>query len=211
VSPSPAEDRCERLIEALGGTEVWAPARSVFYREQTYVTHLDVPVESRVWRSLDGPGERTRVVGDGIDRDFAWSERGGSGIREGEFYRFSDERMETELGFWPFHVYTMYHRLASGDPSLGLDLEGEHHLIVRDAASGVEVTRFSTTSVGEPIAWSATTPVVSVSYLYGPLRAFGRVRVPRWGVTTDGVWRFELDEFELHEEPAPVAFEVAEP
>ncbi len=198
----------DTMLETLGGRAAWAGARVVYTRERIRVLALPGEIDNRVWRDLEQPGERAELEGDGVDRVFAWSAAGGSGIKEGEFYRFSEERMERELAFWPVHVSTMYHRLAREDPSLELAVEGERDLLITDASSDELVTRFTISPDGEPVFWNAKSAFDDVSYVYGPV---GYHRMPQWGASTDGSWRFELVEFSLSPDEPDVSFVVDEP
>jgi hypothetical protein len=189
------------LLEALGGRPVWAEARAVHTRERVLVPAFPDPIVSDVWRSLREPGEMARITGVGVDRTFAWDARGGSGVKEGEHYRFGEDRMRDELAFWPVHLYTIYHRLAAGDDSLSVGAGENGSVVLEDTQTGVYLGGLRVSARGEPMWWNGRTAYNDETYVYGPLGDYGSLRMPRWGASTNGQWRYELLDFELDEKP----------
>jgi len=201
---------CEKMLNCLGGRKSWAEAQYIFYRDRLYTLLLTEEVQSQIWRGLEEPCEHAILTGQTVNRTWAWNAKGGAGIREGEPYKFSTERMESEHAFWPIHTFTMIHRIAKNDPSLLFSVEAESTLMIHDAQSGNKLGQILLNHEFAPVIWRASSHLDNIEIIYGPVHDFGQMCMPRWGAMMDGVYRFEYIEMQLSIEPPPVQFEIIE-
>lgn len=207
----PGWQLADKMLKSLGGRKIWAEASYLFYHDRLVALELAEVVESRIWRGLERPCEHAILTGPTVDRTWAWRDTSGAGIREGEYYQFTEERMAREQAFWPLHTYTMIHRLAKDDPGLALSVKEENTLVIKDIHSGQELGQIVLDHEYAPAVWRSNSGLDNVEIVYGPVKEFGALRMPRWGAMTDGSFRFEFIEFRLSVDDPPVQFEVTPP
>lgn len=97
----------------------------------------------------------------------------------------------------------MYHRFAVGDETLKLISTGERAFRIEHAETGTPLGSFSVSAEGGVLVWSSGDTDFDVTYVYGPLKSFGAIRLPEWGAQTNGGWRFNYLEATLHQGPMP--------
>lgn len=154
----------ESMVEAMGGLAIWREVASVhFVHEWDIFNRPDIYLENEI---LDLTGPRSYVT------------------------------MESESNAMeraPYSLYRIARAVARGDRSYevqfrpmrsvpgttGLEFEGPD-----GAAHGWILLN----TRKEPVVWATT----QYSYSFGPLRRFGNLRVPGWGVTGEGRVRYEM-------------------
>ena len=196
------------IVEAIGGKDVWAPMRSLYVRELVRAPWFDGLLAEEVWRDLEQPKERYEVVGDGLEMTRVWQSSGGWVNHSQRGFRTLTEKeiVESEA-FWPGDVYIMYHRLAKEDPLLSVALDEEGLLQISE--DGLSRGWFQVNVTGEPIRWGLDTGAEAVEYVFGPLKAFGKINFPAWGSATDASWRYWYTVVIASGEP--VAFDTEPP
>lgn len=189
-----------RLIDSVGGRTVWAKARSLYVKELAFPRRIQGPVTAEFWRDLEQPAYRSHLTGPGLDRVEVRDEKRGWRVRNGQFSWMTQEQLRTEAAGWRQEPYTIYHRLARRDPALRLELTAENQLEIFDQ-SGHKLCWFVLDAAGAPIKWGNIFDGRVNEHLYGPVKRFGEFKMPAWGTSTDGSWRFEYVEIRLSEKP----------
>jgi hypothetical protein len=193
VAQGRAQDVADRLVEGLGGREVWANARTLYVREKAYPSSQAAPVTAEIWRDLHVPAYRSIIAGEGLRRETHYSEAGGWTIRNGVRTVMTPELLAAEIADWKTEPYVIYHRLARRDPGLRLALVNDRRLEVYDRTSGELISWFVVDVAGMLVLWGNYYEGKVSEHVYGPLVPFGRFRMPKWGAATDGSWRFEYE------------------
>ena len=191
----------DRLLESLGGRQVWAEARSLYVRERAFPASLDTPVTAEFWRDLERPAYRSLIVGESIRRETVWSEAGGYTVRDGVRSDMPADRLRSEIADWRQEPHVMYHKLARRDETLDLRLKGDDRLEIFDRESGELLCWFVVDVSGALLRWGNYYQGEVSEHVYGPLHDFGDVRMPAWGTSTTGSWRFEYEAVQPLTEP----------
>jgi len=138
----------------------------------------------------------------------AWTPEGGW-ERDGEaIERLDEDRHRFELEYWRRQPVVIFRRLALGMPPTRIrpgDAEGRFDVL--DAGTGELIAQFAVNASGEPIKWGASIGDREFEHVFGPLKAYGDLRLPAWGATTAGIWRYEHESAALSAEPLPVSLE----
>lgn len=192
-----------RMITAMGGHEVWANAVWMHVRERSSAANQPNPIAHEAWRGLQV--QQARYLSENQDVSYvqAWDLDGGWRIRDGEFQQFDAERLGQETSFWHREIYTMYHRFAVGDPALRLISTEDNAFRIEHTQTGKPLGSFSVSAEGGVLVWSSGDTDFDVTYVYGPLKSFGEIKLPAWGAQTNGFWRFNYLEATLHSAPMP--------
>ncbi|NVJ98846.1 MAG: hypothetical protein HWE25_11880 [Alphaproteobacteria bacterium] len=189
------------MLDAMGGRDVWSNAVWMHVVERSYSPSQKKALRHEAWRGLQVEKARYTTANEDIAYEQAWDADAGWRIRNGEYQQFDEERHRLETDFWYREIYTMYHRLAAGDPALTLTLNGDRGFRVADVNSGAPLGSFTISAEGGVLVWSSGDSEFDVTYVYGPLRSFGQIRLPEWGAQTNGGWRFNYVEATLHSTP----------
>jgi len=192
------------MLEGLGGREVWASARTLYVRERAFPASLDEPITAEFWRDLEIPAYRSLIEGASIRRETRWSEKGGWVIRNGVRSELTEDDIRTNISEWRQEPYVMYHKLAIRDSSLHLKLVDDNRLEIFDGENGKLLCWFVVDASGALLIWGNYYEGKVSEHVYGPLRDFGRVRMPAWGTSTTGSWRFEYEDVVPMAEPLDI-------
>ena len=198
------------MVEALGGREAWANARWLYTAERSFHENYKLALDYQGWRDLGEPRGWNRVDSSELSYEQGWTKGQGWRLRNGEFQAFSDDRLNSEVSFWPREIYIMYHRFANGDARLKLTSTGERSFSVENAETGTALGEFKISKEGGPLVWSSGDGEDDVTYVYGPLAEFDGVSLPAWGAQLDGSWRFNYVAARLTNEAPEVTFEPPE-
>lgn len=193
----------DEMMAAMGGREVWAEAVWMHAKERSASLNQKNLLAYEGWRGLQIEAGRYRIENEDITYEQAWTPEGGARILNGEYLQFDEERLAGEVDFWPREIYTLYHRFAAGDETLRLISEGERAFRVENAETGASMGSFTISLEGGPVLWSSGDTEDDVTYVYGPLEAFGDIKLPAWGAQTNGAWRFNYLDATLHADPPP--------
>ena len=184
----------DRLVESLGGRDVWAAAKTLYVRERAYPASINGPVTAEFWRDLEKPAYRSVVVGSGVNRETRWDEDGGWVVRDGAKSEIPEENVRADVIAWRQEPYVMYHKLALHDPTLHLKSVDGRKLEIYDGPDGRLLCWFVVDASGALLVWGNIYDGEVSEHVYGPLRQFGEFRMPAWGTSTNGGWRFEYEE-----------------
>ena len=191
------------MMEAMGGRDVWAAANWMYAKERSLSVNHKLPLDYQGWRGLKTPQGSYQVESSEISYKQVWTLEGGWRVLNGEYAEFDAERLAGEVNFWPREIYTMYHRFAAGDASLRLIYEEGRKFRVEDAQTAAPLGVFTTSLEGGPVVWSSGDTDDDVTYVYGPLKSFGPIKLPAWGAQTGGDWRFTYVDAKLHNDAPP--------
>jgi len=181
------------MVETMGGAEIWSRLGSIHFVHRWYPwDRTDSYVEDEI---LDLTGPRSRVERKSeihvVVRAYSpeekyWSES------DGKFSYGSDEVFLNSMARAPFNFFRLVKGVAVGDPFFEIrfgkgDIPGTRSLEFYgpDGVLG-----------GWVILNSRKEPVVKATndyrYTLGPLRDFGNLRIPGWGVYDNGYTRYEM-------------------
>jgi hypothetical protein len=211
---APASDKeavsmARAMVATLGGKEAWASARWLYVREEAYYTSRKQPVVAEFWRRFDEPGYWVRNTSPEFSRRAAYTRTGAWRELDGVVTDLTREQHQNSIGFWYREPYTMYHRLAREDASLRLvkSAQGTNRFEVLDDSTGEDLCWFEVDGNGAVTKWAARFGTTSVEYVYGPLKSFGKIRMPAWGTLVEGPFRFYYTAAELHTDAPKPPFE----
>lgn len=204
-----AVDSIQRMIARFGGEVVWARARSLYVEYDGWRTEPNEPVMEYAWRDLEETWQRSEYVGQSfhtvavLTPQEAWYYRYASG----NFIQVDEEALAQRQARYPFGFYTILHAFASGDPRITLEWQAPDTVIVRNS-DGPAISQWRTDSTGALLEWrTVLADGREYAYLYGPMRSFGVVNFPEWGIASDGSWRWNYAQVEISPEPPAVSFE----
>ena len=183
----------EAMVESMGGMQIWAQLKSVHFVHEWYPwNRVDSYIENEIL-DLDGPrswvdrkSEISHTVRAYSPEGRYWS------IRDGKFAYASDEIYESSMARAPFNFYRLVRAVAVGD--------AEYE--VRFGPGDIPQTRslefYGRDGVlrGWVILNAKKEPIVKATtqyrYTLGPLKRFGNLRVPAWGVYDNGYTRYQM-------------------
>ena len=193
----------ERMIDRLGGKDVWADARSLYLEYHGWRTDPPEPVVERAWRDLTQPYQHMAFEGRSFETKFSmtpqrsWLERV-SGNRQ-----FSAEEHAQNIAFFDFDFYTIIRNLAAGDERITLKV-GDDGRILIEGPAGADWGWFEIDGTGQPVRWGASYGGEPLEYLYGPVKAYGNINFPAWGTASDGSWRFDYVIVDVSRDAVPM-------
>lgn len=190
---SSAIAEAEALVETMGGMAIWAQLKSVRFVHEWYPwDRVDSYVENEIL-DLTGPrswADRKSEINHAIR---AYSPEGKRwSVNNGEFAYASEEALEEDLKRAPFNFYRLVRAIAVGDPYYEIrfgegDIPGTRRLEFY-GPNGVLGGWIILNARKEPIVKATT----AYRYTLGPLKRFGNLRVPAWGVYDNGTTRYEM-------------------
>ncbi len=196
-----AVELARKMIGRLGGAALWGRARTLHVEERSYHAQSERPEHDAYVRDL----RRPRIRGDYEDGVMVLTPAASWRSTRGKVEPWPAERSRRFAEGWGGNIYVLYHRLAAGDPALALHTMSERRFEVLEG--GRRIGWFETTMAGSPVRWARFAPGEpdrpAEEWIYGPLRDFGPVRFPAWGVRLDGDHRFYYTAVRLSEQDAP--------
>ena len=190
----------DRLVEQVGGREVWARARSLRVVERVHHSQYGGPIRAEYSRDLVRPARHARLEGPGLQREDAWDATSGWAVRDGVVSDLAPDRLSAEVAGWAQEPYRVYRLLATRDPGVRVSLADGNRLVVH-YADGRTLCWFVLDSSGAPMKWGNVWDGRINEAIYGPLTQFGALRMPAWGTSVDASWRFEYVEASVSDAP----------
>lgn len=196
------------MVEAMGGAAIWAElGRIHLVHEWRPWNRPDTYVENEI---LDFTGPRSRADRTSeIHRQVrVYSPEGKRWtLTDGVFAYGDEEQLRGDLARAPFNFYRLVHAVAADDPFYEVrfgdsDVPGAKRIEFRgpDGALGGWVVL---NARKEPIV--KATP--EYRYTLGPLKRFGNLRIPAWGVYDTGTTMYEMISLDAgREAPDPEMF-----
>ena len=183
----------EAMVEAMGGMEIWAQLKSVHFVHRWYPWYrTDSYLENEI---LDLTGPRSWVTKESeiyhqlrvySPEHKYWN------IENGEFSYASEESFNNAMKRAPFHYCRLARGIACGDSFYEIRFgEGDIPRSRRLEFYGPDGKLGGWIILNarrEPIVWATT----EYRYILGPMKRFGNLRVPDWGVYENGSFFFEM-------------------
>ena len=196
-----------RMMDQMGERSSWVNATSMHVLEESHPPDALGPLRSESWRMLREPSLWWLTEGPEGRRSFAYTRTQGWRLRDGRLTTVSDFDLRQWRGRWARNIYVMYHRLAREDPQLWLHKERDRRFLVLDADTGDRLGSFEVAAGGEIVRWASAYGASAEEWLYGPLAAFGDIRMPAWGARVHDGYRFFYRSVALSPQAPPVSFE----
>lgn len=181
------------MVNAMGGMEIWAQIKSLHFVHEWFPwQRLDSYVENEI---LDLTGSRSSAERksevDYMKRVYSPESKYWV-IKNGKFTLADDEQFNTSMARAPFNFYRLVRAVAVDDPFYEIrfgegDIPGTRRLEFYGPDGKIG---------GWVILNSRKEPIVKATpdyrYTLGPLKRFGNLYVPAWGVYDNGTTRFEM-------------------
>jgi len=181
------------MVETMGGAEIWAGMNTlVLVHEWHPWNRADSYVETETL-DLTGPRSRADRKSEIHHAIRAYSpESGRWDWSDGTLRRGTDDGLRADLARAAFNFYQLVKAVAIDDPGYEVrygegDIPGTRRLEFHgeDGAPG-----------GWVILNARKEPIVKATpayrYTLGPLKRFGNLRIPAWGVYDNGTTRYEM-------------------
>lgn len=191
------------MVETMGGAAEWCRLGSVhFVHQWDVVNREDSYLENEI---LDLTGARSYVTmeSEGYERIRAYSpEHRYWSIQDGNFSYGDEESLANAMERAPYNLYRLARQIGCGKDAPEIRF-GEMEGFPRPPAlefvgeDGRAYGWIILNARKEPIIWATTQYV----YVFGPLRQFGKLRVPDWATTSNGLVRYEMVSLTGSEDP----------
>jgi hypothetical protein len=181
------------MVETMGGAAIWAPLGSLHMVHEWHPhDRRDSYVENEIL-DLTGPRSFADRRSEISHQVRAYSPEGGRwNMADGKLTRGSAAQLAADLKRAPFNFYQLVRAVAADDPFYEIrlgegDIPGSRRLEFYgpDGALG-----------GWVILNARKEPIVKATpeyrYTLGPLKRFGNLRLPAWGVYDNGYTRYEM-------------------
>lgn len=199
---SDAVAEAEAMVEAMGGREIWARLESVHFVHEWYPWHrVDSYVENEIL-DLTGPRSWVDRKSEIFHQTRAYSPEGKYwSVTDGEFAYSEEAAFEAAMERAPFNFYRLVRAVAVGDPFYEVrfgegDIPHARRLEFR-GPDGVLRGWVILNAAKEPVVKATT----QYRYTLGPLRRFGNLWVPAWGVYDNGTTRYEMISLQGDDQP----------
>jgi len=183
----------EAMVETMGGIEIWKQIKSLhFVHEWFPVNRIDTYVENEIL-DLTSPRswvERKSEIKKAIR---AYSPEGKYWTINNGIFAYSDEDIwKAAIARAPFNFYHLVRAIAIKDPFYEIqysksDIPGTQQLEFY-GPDGIVRGWIVLNAKKEPVV--KATP--EYRYTLGPLKRFGNLWVPKWGVYDTGYTRYEM-------------------
>jgi hypothetical protein len=190
---SAAIAEAEAMVETMGGMEIWAQLESVHFVHEWYPWYrVDSYVENEIL-DLTGPRSWADRKSEVFHKTRVYSPEGKYwSVTDGEFAYADDEIFEASMERAPFNFYRLVKAVAVGDPFYEVrlgegDIPNTRRLEFR-GPDGVLRGWVILNARKEPLVKATT----RYRYTLGPLKRFGNLWVPAWGVYDNGFTRYEM-------------------
>ncbi len=199
----------EAMVESMGGMEVWAKLKNVHFVHEWFPWYMPNSYIENEILDLTGPRSWVEMKSDGYHKirgyspeDKYWS------VVNGEFSYASKETFESSMERAPYSIYRIARAVAIGDNKYEIrfgagDIPKTRRLEFY-GQDGVMHGWIILNVKREPIVWATT----QYRYIFGPMKQFGKLRVPNWAVYENGTTRYEMISLKSSNEiPDPTLFQ----
>jgi len=181
------------MVETMGGVEIWGQLKSVHFVHRWYPWHrIDSYLENEIL-DLTGPRSWVEMDSEIYHRLRVYSpEYKYWSIENGKFSYGSEDSFQNAMKRAPFHFCRIARGIAIDDP----------YYEVRFGKGDIPNTRrlefygpdgnlggwIILNARKEPIVWAT----MQYRYIFGPMKQFGNLCVPDWGVYENGITCFQM-------------------
>jgi hypothetical protein len=192
----------QTMVETMGGMTIWAQLKSLHFVHEWFPwDRVDSYVENEIL-DLSGPRSWADRKSEINHSTRAYSPEGRRWtVNNGALALASAEALASDLQRAPFNFYRLIRAVAADDP----------YYEVRFGAGDIPGTRrlefYGPNGIlgGWVILNARKEPIVKATpdyrYTLGPLKRFGNLRVPAWGVYDNGTTRYEMLDLKGGNEP----------
>jgi hypothetical protein len=183
----------EAMVQTMGGMTIWSKLKGLHFVHEWFPwNRVDSYIENEIL-DLTGPRSRADRKSEINHAIRAYSPEGKRwSLNNGELVQGSAEELENDLRRAPFNFYRLVRAVAIGDSFYEIRF-GEG-----DIPGTRQLNFFGPNGVlgGWVILNARKEPIVKATpeyrYTLGPLKRFGNLRVPAWGVYDNGATRYEM-------------------
>jgi hypothetical protein len=187
-----------QLLDTVGGAEAWH-SRTFEVTERIFPASGQVS-ELRIVRDFERPARLLVSVNPNRTLTEWVAPEGGWSRRNDETTVMSPEALAAELQGLRQEPYAIYHRIARNDPALRVELRDQATLYVYDGDERL-LSWFQLAPNGVLLGWGSFFDGAVNQHYYGPLVPFGPARLPKFGATSNGSYRFEYLSARFTDEP----------
>ena len=183
----------EAMVETMGGKAIWSQLKSLHFVHQWFPCYrVDTYIENEIL-DLTAPRSRADRKSEINYSIRAYSPEGKYWtINNGVFEYGSDEVFKDAMKRAPFNFYHLVRAVAVGDSYYEVLLgEGDipnTNRLEFYGPEGVMLGWVILNAKKEPIVKATT----QYRYTLGPLKQYGNLRIPAWGVYDNGLTRYEM-------------------
>jgi hypothetical protein len=177
-----------QLLEQAGGADSWRK-RGFVVTESIYPASGN-RAEVRVARDFERPARLLVATSASGTRSEWISPDGGWTRRNDTLTAMTPEALAAELQGLAQEPYAIYHRIAKDDPALRVELRDGSNLFVFEGDERL-LCWFQRAPNGTLLGWGNFYDGAINQHYYGPLVEFGPARLPKFGTTASGSYRFE--------------------
>jgi len=198
----------ERMLETIGGKETWKNARVIRTELRGYYAREQEPWYEIFWMDLESPNGRFVLDRPDSRQVITWTSESGWDFSNNKLAEMDSARFAFELEYWKRQPVVIFHRLAVNKPSTRVEMgSNEFRFDVFDNESGELLAQFAVNMKGEPIKWGSSIGEREFEHIFGPLEEFNNIRMPGWGATISGIWRYEHKSITLMKDTPNVLFD----
>jgi len=202
VSAQPVEQEVERMLEAVGGREVWANATGFTMVETLHAEGYELPIYREYWVDFESPRIMERATGRGLRQVQALNGNSGWTLNNGELRQWNDAEVAGWASFWPGIPTRVFHLLASDDPSVEPRLRDG---VIDIFVDGVRAVWIGTDAGGTPVVYGREDRHTDSHFLGRPLQ-YGDVTLWSEASEPGGDWHVVMIDYALLTEPHGVTF-----
>lgn len=181
------------MVETMGGVSIWSRMKSIHFVHEWYPwNRMDTYIENEIL-DLTGPRSRADRKSEISHSVRAYSPEGGRWDLNDGAIRYSDKAvLAQDLNRAPFNFYQLVKAVAIDDPRY------EVRYGVGDIPTSRRLEFYGPDGKlgGWVILNARKEPIVKATpeyrYTLGPLKRFGNLKIPAWGVYDNGWTRYEL-------------------
>jgi hypothetical protein len=182
--------KANRMIEKLGGHEIWGTAKHLYVEERVFPLTISGPLKAEFWRGYNRPDHLEKFQGPDTERAEFWDGKSGWTSSNGTVTITSEEDLVEERKGAQQEPYQIYHRLGKRDSTLVVKLVGKNRLDFYER-NGRKLCWIIIDNDCAPVSWGNIYRNRLNQHVYGPLKKFGDIYMPAWGASIDGNFRFE--------------------
>jgi len=183
----------EAMVETMGGKAIWAELKTVHFVHEWFIwNRIDSYIENEIL-DLTGPRSWVEMKSEIYHRIRAYSpEHKYWNIVNGQFSYASEESFQNAMERAPYSIYRIARAVATGDSSyetrFGKTEIGNRPRLEFYGEDGKLHGWIMLNARKEPLVWATT----QYKYMFGPMKRFGNLRVPKWAVTGEGAVTYEM-------------------